>query len=441
MPTRVLAFVSLIVVSAIAALVGLVVREPSVDGALIVGSASFAVLGVGTYLVAYRFHGSTSGTVSFIPFLASILLYPSWPTVALISVGVLVSELLSKKRQPIKRLFNFAQHVLAASCAVYAFTSLGGVSLQQRPDAHVLAEIGSVLAFLGTNTLAVAAVVSISERRNIWQVWISNVQGSITPDLVAIPFIHASAVVFTHFQFWGLSFLALLLFAARRYYHTNIQLKKFNQELLEVLVHTVEMRDPYTSGHSQRVARYSKIIARAIGVSPKQVDRIAVAALLHDVGKIHEIFARILSKPGRLTQEERAIMELHPIKSAELVDKVSELADVLPAVRHHHENWDGTGYPSRLAGRDIPLGSRIIMFADTIDAMTTDRPYRKALGEAEVRAELSKFSGKQFDPYICETLLKSPDFAAIFTGEDARGTRSITQVFDLARRERTVAVA
>ena len=92
---------------------------------------------------------------------------------------------------------------------------------------------------------------------------------------------------------------------------------------------------------------------------------------------------------------------------AELAEKVSELVDVLPAIRHHHENWDGTGYPDRIAGEEIPLGARIIMFADTIDAMTTDRPYRKALTETEVRLELVKFSGRQFDPAICEALLAS----------------------------------
>jgi HD-GYP domain-containing protein (c-di-GMP phosphodiesterase class II) len=135
-------------------------------------------------------------------------------------------------------------------------------------------------------------------------------------------------------------------------------------------------------------------------------------------------------------------MELHPIKSAELVEKLSEFADILPAVRHHHENWDGTGYPDRLAGRDIPLGSRIIMFADTIDAMTTDRPYRKAMTEVEVRAELQKYKGSQFDPYICDALLASPEYHQIFVpAKESRSALSFTQIFDRARRPKTPAVA
>lgn len=135
-------------------------------------------------------------------------------------------------------------------------------------------------------------------------------------------------------------------------------------------------------------------------------------------------------------------MELHPVKSAELVAKISELQDIVPAVRHHHENWDGTGYPDRLKGREIPLASRIIMFADTIDAMTTDRPYRKALGETEVRAELAKFRGTQFDPDICDALLQSPDFNRLFDYSDSGKILSLTQMMESIRKKvRTPAVA
>ena len=130
-------------------------------------------------------------------------------------------------------------------------------------------------------------------------------------------------------------------------------------------------------------------------------------------------------------------MELHPIKSAELVAKITSLSDIVGAVRHHHENWDGTGYPDRLAGRDIPLASRIIMFADTIDAMTTDRPYRKALGEDDVRAELVKWRGIQFDPDICDALLSAPDFRRLFDKNDDGSVQSLTQIFDIIRRKRS----
>jgi putative nucleotidyltransferase with HDIG domain len=151
-----------------------------------------------------------------------------------------------------------------------------------------------------------------------------------------------------------------------------------------------------------------------LGLPSRDVERVAIAALLHDVGKIHEAFAPLLRKPGKLSPEERTTMETHPIKSAELVQNVSHLSDVVAAIRNHHENWDGSGYPDGLRGEEIPLWSRIIMIADTVDAMTTDRPYRAAMGEAEVRAELLKLSGKQFDPAMCARLLSSTLYVSLF---------------------------
>jgi putative nucleotidyltransferase with HDIG domain len=180
------------------------------------------------------------------------------------------------------------------------------------------------------------------------------------------------------------------------------------------MVAAIEARDPYTSGHSRRVAEKTRVIARAVGLREKEVERVVAAALLHDVGKIHEVFGPILSKPGRLTPEEQVIMRTHPIKSAELAGTVTQLRDVVPLIRHHHENWDGTGYPDGLKADDIPLGSRIIMFADTIDAMTTDRPYRAALDATSVRKELLRFRGTQFDPQICDALLRSPEYSKLF---------------------------
>ena len=169
------------------------------------------------------------------------------------------------------------------------------------------------------------------------------------------------------------------------------------------------------------MADKARIIARAVGLGSKDIGRVAAAALLHDVGKIHEVFGPILSKPGRLTPEEQVIMRTHPIKSAELAAKVTELRDVVPLIRYHHENWDGTGYPDGLKGEAIPLGSRIIMFADTIDAMTTDRPYRAALDAASVRKELLRFRGTQFDPSICDSLLRSPEFSKLFAAPPQAG--------------------
>ncbi|MEQ1689990.1 MAG: HD-GYP domain-containing protein [Gemmatimonas sp.] len=418
-------------------LAGLIVRGPSVDWTLFGGAASFALLGAFAHFFNYKLQGTTTGAATLAPFLVAVILYPAWPTIALVAGAVSFAEFNKKKQPAIKRVFNIAQQSLAAAAAVGAFNVLGGDSLQLKEQLQPVPEASAIIAYLLVNTLSVAAVVSISEKKNVLLVWRDNVMGSLVNYAVSIPWVHAFALVYSKFEYAGVLFIAFLIFGLRQLNHATIQLRKYNQELLTLLVQTVEMRDPYTSGHSQRVSKYATVIAYALGLPKRQVDRIAIAALLHDVGKIHEIFEPILKKPGRLTPDERAIMELHPLKSVELAEKVSELEDVLPAIRHHHENWDGTGYPDRLAGADIPLGARIIMFADTIDAMTTDRPYRKAMSEFEVRAELIRMTGRQFDPNICATLLASPKYHLLFTGEDVRGTRSITQIFDLTKAKRT----
>jgi putative nucleotidyltransferase with HDIG domain len=212
----------------------------------------------------------------------------------------------------------------------------------------------------------------------------------------------------------GTAGMALPIIAVRQLYRTTVELATVTQELLELMVAAIEARDAYTSGHSRRVAKASEIIAKAIGLNPAEVERVSVAALLHDVGKIDEKFGPILAKEGRLTPEEWEIMKRHPIRGAELVGLLSSLKDIVAPVRHHHENWDGTGSPDGLKAEAIPLASRIIMFADTLDAITTDRPYRKALSIEEARSEFLRFRAKQFDPAICDRVVSGDVWADLY---------------------------
>jgi HD-GYP domain-containing protein (c-di-GMP phosphodiesterase class II) len=166
----------------------------------------------------------------------------------------------------------------------------------------------------------------------------------------------------------------------------------------------------------------SRAIALELGLSIKQLEEIETAALLHDVGKIHEEFAPLLRKEDRLTVEETVLMQTHAEKSAELVGIVSKFRGAIQeSVRHHHERWDGQGYPSGLAGEDIPLGSRIILISDTIDAMTTDRPYRKRLGLEVVIAELQKCKGSQFDPKLADVATSSLTVRNLIIGASQGG--------------------
>jgi len=186
--------------------------------------------------------------------------------------------------------------------------------------------------------------------------------------------------------------------------YENIQ--KVYLSTIEVLATAIDAKDPYTQGHSRRVTQYSVAIAEELNLSPKEIEDIRYAGLLHDVGKIG-IKDSIIRKPGRLTDEEYAIIKKHPAIGAKILRPVDFLADKIPGVLHHHEYYDGRGYPDHLTGEDIPLAGRIICVADAFDAMTTNRPYRKGLTVKTAVGELKKFSGKQFDPVCVEAFLKA----------------------------------
>jgi putative nucleotidyltransferase with HDIG domain len=179
-------------------------------------------------------------------------------------------------------------------------------------------------------------------------------------------------------------------------------------ETLEALGAALDLRDNETAGHSQRVSRYCMEIAKAVGVEAERLKHIERGAYLHDIGKIG-IPDAILLKPGRLTPEEMQIMESHARIGYNLVSRIAFLAPAAEIVLTHQERFDGTGYPQGLLGEEIPLGSRIFAVADTLDAMTSDRPYRRALPFAAARAEIERESGRQFDPEVVKVFFALPE--------------------------------
>ncbi len=163
------------------------------------------------------------------------------------------------------------------------------------------------------------------------------------------------------------------------------------------LADALEKRDSYTGGHTRRVHEYSVAIGSRLGLPEDEIDTLRLAAIMHDIGKIG-VSDQVLRKPGRLDDEEFAEMSRHPEAGVEIIAHLSQLNHVVPGVLYHHEYYNGTGYPHKKAGEDIPLIARIIAVADAFDAMTSDRPYRKALEKEKAIAELERCSGQQFDP-------------------------------------------
>ena len=176
--------------------------------------------------------------------------------------------------------------------------------------------------------------------------------------------------------------------------------------ILESMADTVDLRDPYTGGHSRRVAEQVAAVLRTVQVIGPEVDLILSAARIHDIGKIG-VPDYILNKTGRLTADERAVMETHADRGAELLMRYPDFARGAAIVRHHHEHWDGNGYPHHLKGTAIPFGARVIAVVDAYDAMTTERPYRKAMSVDRAVAILRQGRGSQWDPQIVDAFLRT----------------------------------
>jgi putative nucleotidyltransferase with HDIG domain len=203
------------------------------------------------------------------------------------------------------------------------------------------------------------------------------------------------------------------------------EVRRSYRATLEALLAALDTRDTETEGHSERVAAYTMLIAQQLNLSEAELQHIEHGALLHDIGKIG-VPDHILYKPGPLTPEEWEVMKQHPVIGYKMCMKIEMLRPAAPIVLHHHERWDGRGYPYGLNGAEIPLGARIFAIADTLDAMTSDRPYRKALSFAQAREEIERCAGSQFDPELVRVFLELPE-------EQLRAIREVTMSHREAR--------
>ncbi|MFZ3137685.1 MAG: HD domain-containing phosphohydrolase [Thermodesulfovibrionales bacterium] len=181
-------------------------------------------------------------------------------------------------------------------------------------------------------------------------------------------------------------------------------LKDLHESLIHSFVNAIDAKSPWTKGHSERVTSYSVAIATKLGFPEKDIEILRIAALLHDIGKIGT-YDQILDKPGKLTDEEFALIRMHPVRGEEILRPISQFTNLLPIIRHHHERLDGKGYPDRLKYDEIPFPAKIISIADSYDSMTSDRPYRLAPPREYAISELKRCSGTQFDPQAVEAFL------------------------------------
>jgi putative nucleotidyltransferase with HDIG domain len=334
-----------------------------------------------------------------------LIIGPLWTALIDIAANVLVHGMILRK-PPIRVLHNSAIFTIGYFGAAWAFETAGGrIGTLVFPQDGV-ALLASGLVYFAVNSICVSTVIGLTAGPSPWRIWQRNFQQGLMHHLSFIALGALVAVVYVTAGPWGIALFGLPLLVARYSFKSHLELKSDLKDFVRALTEVLEEVDPYTRHHSVRVSEYSVRIARGMGRPEREVDEIEYAALVHDLGKIGPQHQHILQKPGSLSHEEQRTLRAHPAAGAEIVAKVRALRRAAEIVRSHHERPDGQGYPFGLRSADVPIGARILNVADAFDAMTSDRPYRRALPLDAALRELERGAGTQFDRDVVQCMLR-----------------------------------
>ncbi len=307
-------------------------------------------------------------------------------------------------------LFNYCVYVLQIMGGNFIYFKLGGTFYFQTTisNVDVIGNILPIIAFSVTsciiNWLIISLMFSLLQNKSILYTLTINIKLSVLNGIAMMPFAIILALLFKQYTYLGVALFISPIILARYTFSLYKDSKSQYIETVNALMRAMEARDKYTEGHSQRVAEIVKELARELKYSDWSIDKLNIASLLHDVGKIG-IDDYILNKPGKLTDEEYGIIKCHPIIGYNILKDVKNLKDVIDIVKHHHERYDGKGYPDGTSGEELSLDVYIVQLADCIDAMATDRPYRGALTREQIISELEGNSGTQFHPRVVNAYL------------------------------------
>lgn len=349
------------------------------------------------------------------PLFAAALLMHAFPATILALIAIAPAEVVSGVRSKLymrQVVFNTAQAALGVAAASLVFSALSpGMDLPPDDVAGWTGMFAAGVAMLVVNDILVFCVVwaqtGLRFGRMAWDYCRGRTDLPADIALYAAGALAALAGGIEPLLIW---LLVLPLPALYRAMQAQVALRAQTREAVVALADIVDERDPYTFGHCKRVAEFAALICRELGLSRDLSDEIVLAARVHDVGKIG-IRDAVLLKPGALTDEEYAHIKEHPDIGARLTARFPDFARGTRYIRHHHEQWDGSGYPSGLRGKEIPLGARIIAVADTYDAMTSTRVYRKGLDDEVVRLEMARVAGSQLDTEVVEAWFRVQQWA------------------------------
>jgi diguanylate cyclase (GGDEF)-like protein/putative nucleotidyltransferase with HDIG domain len=377
------------------------------------GFLALATLSVG---IRFEAPGITSGLpLSLLFVLFGVAELTASETVVLAASVTLVQCLWNQKQGPrLEQItFNISTITLAATVATWFYHS---PRLLEYQDGAIIRLALSTVAFFMVNTIPVAFAVGIAEGFSAFAVWRRCCLLSL-PYYLGAGAVAQVAGIAVQFAGWPTVLLTgpvlYLVFRSYRLYISRLENERKHAEAvsglhlrtIEALALAIEAKDDTTHDHLARVQVYARELARELGLSREEQEALQAASILHDIGKL-AVPEHIISKPGRLTPEEFDKMKIHPIVGAEILERVQFPYPVVPIVRAHHEKWDGGGYPYGLKGEDIPIGARILAAVDCLDALATDRQYRRALPLDDAMKVVQKESGTSFDPRVVDVLTK-----------------------------------
>ena len=332
---------------------------------------------------------------------------------AMIAAVTSLASSLAVSRQPVhKVLFNTCLFILTIFAAGRVFELAGGQATPRIGDLVVPMAACGVVYFV-VDTFGVSLIVGLSQRISAWRIWQRTYLWTTITHLIGfVPLGAIIVVIYMHIGIPGVGLFLVPLMLARYSFKLYTDMRQIHFDTVRALTSAIDASDPYTRGHSERVTHYAVAIAREMRLSERRIQALEYAGFLHDMGKIG-IHHDILTKPGALNDDEWQLMQSHPEIGARIVSDLDFLKGAREVVLHHHERYDGGGYPAGLSGDRIPLEARIAKVADAFDAMMSDRPYRSSLGLEKSLEELRSGRGTEFDPDIVDAFIRLVERGAI----------------------------
>ena len=407
MPLKIKIYIGVITASAIALFIYLIPSLPSLSNIWLVLIFFLAISAFAEFIPVDLPIGGVMSIGFPIDFVL-ILVYGPALAMLITVLGALISEIIERKISWYKILFNASQLALSAGIAGLVYQYTGGIIGFQNFFRFIFPAALCAIIYCLINLVLVTMFISLDQGSRITAVWRINFKDVLPTYLAEAPLGFLMAIVYVEVGIFGILLFFLPLLLARRSFELYTKMRKMYLETIRALAAAIDAKDPYTKGHSERVAGTSVVLAQELNLSDKDIENIEYTALLHDIGKIG-IADNILGKNSSLTDQEFDKIKEHPIMGAKIIEPVDFLKNSYKAIYHHHERYNGAGYPDGLKEKDIPLSARIIAVADAYDAMGSDRPYRKKLSKDKILNELKDQAGKQFDPEIVKALISVLD--------------------------------